>query len=133
MRKFVSEDRDMAEWKAQRFGGSYEDRTYVITKIGVGFYQLSSPTTEGVDEHLARIMAEAEAGYRPDTDFARDQPYFSNIKKGSKYSGEMTSKWYADIRLPDIRLPGGGLQRYAGIWDTMDDAIQEVIYILNGM
>ena len=129
MRKFVSEDRDTAEWKAQRFGGSYEDRTYVITKIGVGFYQLSSPTTEGVDEHLARIMAEAEAGYRPDTDFARDQPYFANIKKGSKYSGEMASKWYADIHWSNT----GVIERYAGIHNTMDGAIQEVISILNGM
>ena len=128
MERFVRQDRERAEFAAESFGRWHEDRTYVLTKIGAGFYQLSSPISESNDEYLARTMAEAKAGRRPNTDFARDQPYFSNIKKGSKYSGEMTSKWYADIR-----LPGGGLQRYAGIWDTMDDAIQEVIYILNGM
>jgi hypothetical protein len=127
MERFVRQDRERAEWASQSFGRWYEDRTYVLTKFMTGHYRLSSPS-ESVDEHIARIRAEEDAGRRPDTDFARDQPYFSNIKKGSKYSGEMTSKWYADIR-----LPGGGLQRYAGIWDTMDDAIQEVIYILNGM
>ena len=109
--RFVRQDREIAEQIAQSFGGWHQDRTYVLSKLTAGHYRVGSPMLS-VDEP-----------------WAREQPYFSNIKKGSKYSGEMPSKWYADIR----RARGGELQRYAGIWNTMDEAIQEAIFILNGM
>ena len=127
--RFVRQDRETAEWASESFGRwHHEDRTYVLTKMMAGHYRVSSPPLENYDEYYARLQAEAKAGRRIDTELARDQPYFSNIKKGSKYSGEMPSKWYADIRGRD-----GELQRYAGIHNTMDEAVQEVISILNGM
>ncbi len=51
--------------------------------------------------------------------------HFSNIRRGSKYSGEQSSKWYADIRTTD-----GNLVRFAGIWNTRKDAIEEATWII---
>ena len=110
MERFVRQDRERAEWASQSFGRWHEDRTYILSKFMTGHYRVYSPMWSTAP-------------------FDHEQPYFANIKKGSKYSGEMTSKWYADIRLGET----GELQRYAGIHNTMDEAIQEVIFILNGM
>jgi hypothetical protein len=48
------------------------------------------------------------------------------VRKGSKYEpDEMTSKWYADIRNYN-----GDIVRFAGIWDTRLEAVEEVIMIV---
>ena len=111
MVKLVREDREVAAWKAQAFSQWHKDRTYELSRSIPGHYQVSSPMEWDMEQGVTY-----------------EQPYFANISKGSKYSGEMTSKWYADIRGRD-----GELQRYAGIHNTMDEAVQEVISILNGM
>ena len=127
--RFVRQDREIAAMITQNFGIRYEDRTYVLSKMLAGRYRVFSPPLESYDEHYARMMAEAKAGRHIDTEIARDQPYFSNVWKGSKYSGEIESYWYADIREGST----GDFKRPAGMHKTMDEAIQEVISILNGM
>jgi len=62
---------------------------------------------------LRKLMA---GWYRLSNEFC-----FSNIRLGRKESGELTTKWYADVR--DSRT--GNLKRYAGIWNTRRDAIEE--------
>ena len=57
-----------------------------------------------------------------------DDEHFSNIRKGREYNGEQTSKWYADIRKSD-----GTLQRYAGIWNTRKEAVEEAIGLITKM
>jgi len=126
--RFVRQDREIAAMITQNFGIRYEDRTYVLSKMLAGRYRVFSPE-ESVEEHFDRMQAEAEAGRTPDRGWGRDQPYFSNVWKGSKYSGEIESYWYADIREGST----GDFKRPAGMHKTMDEAIQEVISILNGM
>lgn len=53
--------------------------------------------------------------------------YFGNVRRGREYDGELKSKWYADIR----KSSTGDLVRYAGIWDSKRDAVEEVTHILN--
>lgn len=50
---------------------------------------------------------------------------YSNIHRGFRYTDELVSKWYADIRYKD-----GTVKRYAGIWDTFREALDEVEFIL---
>ena len=47
---------------------------------------------------------------------------FSNIRKET--FGPNKNKWIADIRKPN-----GELRRFAGIWNTLKDALEEVMSI----
>jgi hypothetical protein len=46
---------------------------------------------------------------------------WASIRKGRTHSGELTSKWYAEIRQAD-----GVLCRHAGIWNTKREAAEEI-------
>ena len=52
----------------------------------------------------------------------------ANIRLGRTHNGELGTKWYADIR-----TGAGDLKRYAGIWDTRRDAIEESIRIIKSL
>ena len=52
--------------------------------------------------------------------------HFGQIRKGRRHSGEMPSKWYAEIRVSAT----GDLKRFAGIWGTKRAAVEEVTHIL---
>ena len=55
--------------------------------------------------------------------------YFSNIRRGSKYMDEMTSKWYTDLRY----TYDGSVIQYVDICDTMQEAIESVTWRLERM
>jgi len=61
------------------------------------------------------------------THWNRDEDIdFGLVRKGSKYEpDEMTSKWYAEIKNHH-----GETWRYAGIWETRRDAVEEIMMIL---
>ncbi len=67
-----------------------------------------------------KLIKHADSFYRLCSD-----THFANIRKGRKYSDEQSSKWYADIRTTN-----GNLVRYAGIWNTRKDAIEEATWLL---
>ena len=52
--------------------------------------------------------------------------HFSNIVKGTWYNGKEINKWHADIHICST----GSLVRFAGIWNTRKDAIEEATWII---
>jgi len=51
--------------------------------------------------------------------------FFSNIQRGCTYSGEMSSKWYADLRRED-----GSLVHQLGIYNSKAEAAADAKYYL---